>query len=191
MNIELELSKRSNGSCELCGSNNNLSAFEVEPSTSRGGDDYVYSCETCTNQLTDESTIDPNHWRCLNDSMWSEVEAVKVVAYRMLHQLKSEGWPNDLINMMYLEEDTLKWANKGMLTEGEVAVKHLDSNGVLLKAGDNVVLIKDLVVKGANFTAKRGAAVRGISLVHDNAEQIEGRVDGQYIVILTQFVKKT
>jgi protein PhnA len=36
----------------------------------------------------------------------------------------------------------------------------------------------------------RGTAVRGISLVPDNPEQIEGRVEGQQIVILTKFVKK-
>ncbi len=46
-------------------------------------------------------------------------------------------------------------------------------------------------VKGANFTAKRGTVVRGISLVADNQEHIEGRVNGQQIVILTKFVKKS
>ena len=67
---------------------------------------------------------------------------------------------------------------------------HRDSNGVPLAQGDTVVLIKDLLVKGANFTAKRGTAVRGISLVLDNPAHIEGRVEGQRIVILTEFVKK-
>ena len=65
-----------------------------------------------------------------------------------------------------------------------------DANGNPLQDGDTVSVIKDLKVKGANFTAKRGTAVRGISLVLDNAEHIEGRVEGQRIVILTQFVKK-
>ena len=46
-------------------------------------------------------------------------------------------------------------------------------------------------MKGGGFTAKRGTAVRGIGLVHDNPGQIEGRVNGQQIVILTQFVKKS
>lgn len=59
-----------------------------------------------------------------------------------------------------------------------------------LGAGRYVILIKDLPVKGAGFTAKRGTAVRGISLVLDNAAHIEGRVEGQRIVILTEFVKK-
>ncbi|MDP5086798.1 MAG: alkylphosphonate utilization protein, partial [Yoonia sp.] len=52
------------------------------------------------------------------------------------------------------------------------------------------VLIKDLPVKGAGFTAKRGTAVRGIALVPDNPAHIEGRVEGQRIVILTEFVKR-
>lgn len=69
-------------------------------------------------------------------------------------------------------------------------VVHRDTNGVVLAAGDTVVLIKDLPVKGAGFTAKRGTAVRGISLVAENAGHIEGRVDGQRIVILTEFVKR-
>jgi protein PhnA len=54
-----------------------------------------------------------------------------------------------------------------------------------------VVLIKDLDVKGATFTAKRGAAVHNIKLVWDDANLIEGRVENQNIYILTQYVKKT
>ncbi|MDO9274673.1 MAG: alkylphosphonate utilization protein, partial [Lutibacter sp.] len=65
-----------------------------------------------------------------------------------------------------------------------------DSNGVILEMGDTVVLIKDLPVRGSSMVAKRGTAVRRISLVHDNAEHIEGKVDGIQIVILTKFVKK-
>ena len=54
-----------------------------------------------------------------------------------------------------------------------------------------MTLIKDLNVKGTTFTAKRGTSVRRISLVPDNAEHIEGKVNGQQIVILTKFVKKS
>jgi protein PhnA len=74
--------------------------------------------------------------------------------------------------------------------EDEDAIKHLDSNGVVLKAGDTVVLIKELDVKGSTITAKRGTAVRNIRLVHDDPTLIEGKIDGQSIYILTQFVKK-
>ncbi len=118
--------------------------------------------------------------------------AVQVMAWRMLNRLAAEGWPQDLLEMLYLDEETLLWAQAdGDGVGDEDGVKHLDSNGALLASGDTVTLIKDLVVKGANFTAKRGTAVRGISLVADNAAHIEGRINGQQIVILTQFVKKS
>jgi protein PhnA len=123
--------------------------------------------------------------------MWSQVSAVQVVAWRMLNNLRSEGWPQDLLDLLYLDEDTQAWAEEGAETSTEGDSKHLDSNGAILSTGDTVTLIKDLTVKGANFTAKRGTAVRHISLVSDNAAQIEGRVNGQRIVILTKFVKKS
>ena len=94
--------------------------------------------------------------------------------------------------MLYLDDETLAWAQDVDDAPGSNdAVKYLDSNGALLEAGDTVTLIKDLTVKGASFTAKRGTAVRNISLVPDNAAQIEGRISGQQIVILTEFVKKS
>ena len=70
------------------------------------------------------------------------------------------------------------------------SITHKDSNGTFLAAGDTVTLIKDLTVKGAGFTAKRGTAVRNISLVENNPKQLEGRVNGTQIVILTEFVKR-
>ena len=89
------------------------------------------------------------------------------------------------------DDETLEWAKaSGDGVEEEDVVKHIDSNGNVLQAGDAVTLIKDLNVKGGGFTAKRGTVVRNISLVADNAEQIEWKVDGQHIVILTKFVKK-
>lgn len=183
-----ELIERSNNVCELCGSDSGLDEFTVSPKSGDAINDIIAVCSTCAEQLNDESKVTPNHWRCLNDSMWSEVSAVKVVAYRMLNQLKGEGWPMDLLDMIYLDNEELEWAKEGI--EDENAIKHVDSNGAVLNNGDSVVLIKDLDVKGANFTAKRGTAVRNIRLVHDNPEQIEGKVNGQGIVILTQYVKK-
>ena len=192
MSLEKELQARSESKCELCGATENLGLYLVPPTPSETVDGAVFTCETCRTQLENSEAIDPNHWRCLNDSMWNPNPPVQVVAWRMLHKLKSEGWPVDLIDMMYMEEETLEWAkatNDHLAEEDRII--HKDSNGAILTAGDSVVLIKDLNVKGANFTAKRGTAVRGISLVHDNAAQIEGKVNGQQIVILTEFVKKT
>lgn len=188
--MENLVKERSNNSCELCQSSSNLSFYIIPPKNGDQVEEIIHVCSTCLKDIEDPSgLLNTNHWRCLNDSMWSEVEGVKVVAYRMLHELKNkgEGWTMDLLDMIYLEPETLKWAKEGL---SENKVVHRDVNGAVLNQGDSVVLIKDLKVKGAGFTAKRGTSVRNINLVHDNAEHIEGKVDGQRIVILTQYVKK-
>ncbi len=181
-----ELIERSAGCCEVCGANTTLSA--LTPSPKSDATDAAAVCAPCKAQFLENEALDSNHWRCLNDSMWSEVPAVKVIAYRMLNRLKGEGWPMDLLDMLYLDDETLEWAKAE--ASAETALIHKDSNGAVLQAGDTVTIIKDLNVKGTSLVAKRGTAVRNITLVHDNAEQIEGRVEGQKIVILTQYVKK-
>lgn len=192
MNIEQELKDRSGNQCEICGSTESLSVYEVKPTANRGGYENVYTCSTCKSQLENPETADANHWRCLNDSMWSEVDAVKVVAYRMLSKLAHEGWPQDLLDMIYLEEPVLEWAKKGLLDESvSKVIVHKDSNGATLQDGDAVVLVKDLNVKGGGFTAKRGTAMKNIHLDPDNETYIEGKIEGQHVVILTQYVKKS
>jgi protein PhnA len=191
MTLEQSLGERSDSTCELCNTKDNLSVFEVSDSPQPGPDSSILICETCKAQIEDPEKIEPNHWRCLNDSMWSTVPAVQVMAWRMLNRLKSQGWPQDLLDMMYMDDEVKEWAKAGIQEAAtENTVVHKDSNGAVIEAGDTVVLTKDLNVKGSSLTAKRGTAVRRISLVHDNAEQIEGKVEGQQIVILTKFVKK-
>ncbi|MFA7383632.1 MAG: PhnA domain-containing protein [Desulfurivibrionaceae bacterium] len=191
MSIEKILQARSESKCELCGATENLTAYEVPPKASGSADACVLLCATCCSQIEEPEKVEINHWRCLNESMWSQVPAVQVMAWRMLKRLSAEGWARDLLDMLYLDEATQTWAQAtGEGQSQEEAVRHLDSNGTLLATGDTVTLIKDLEVKGANFTAKRGTVVRGIALVADNPGQIEARVNGQRIVILTQFVKK-
>ena len=191
MTTEQILRERSGDKCELCGATEQLDVYAVPDSPADTAEQSIYICTTCREQIEDQHKIDVNHWRCLNDSMWSPVPAVQVMAWRMLKQLSAEGWPQELLDMLYFDEDQLAWAEAGIKKAGnDDSVLHKDSNGAVLEAGDTVTLIKDLKVKGASFTAKQGTAVRNISLVADNPQQIEGRVDGQRIVILTQFVKK-
>ncbi len=191
MSVEAILKERSDSTCELCATKDNLCIFPVPDSPEEAENTSVLICNTCREQIEDPEKIQVNHWRCLNDSMWSQFPAVQVMAFRMLSRLKSEGWPQDLLEMMYMEEEVKEWAKAGIKSENTAEeIVHKDSNGAVLEAGDTVVLTKDLNVKGSSLTAKRGTAVRRISLVHDNAEQIEGKVEGQQIVILTKFVKK-
>ncbi|WP_317167666.1 PhnA domain-containing protein [Sphingobacterium mizutaii] len=53
-----------------------------------------------------------------------------------------------------------------------------------------MVLIKTLDVKGSSISAKLGTVVKNIRLVPDNTEQIEGKIEGQTIVILTKYLRK-
>lgn len=191
MNIEKELNKRSGSKCELCAATENLKVYEVLPTKKGGIDESILACSTCIDQIENPENVDLNHWRCLNDSMWSEHTPVQVVVWRMLSRLRAAGWPQELLDQMYLDEDTLAWAQAtGEGEEDENKVIHRDVNGVILESGDSVVLVKDLKVKGSSMVAKQGTAVRNIRLDYENAEYIEGKVDGQQIVIITKYVKK-
>lgn len=190
MTVKDTLLARAENKCELCGATDNLEIFEVGPDSDGSADQTALLCGTCRHP----ERTDMHHWRCLSDAMWTPVAAVQVLSWRMLNQLTDEAWARELLDMLYLEDDVLAWAKAGTPSSTDTAeaddIKHMDSNGALLAAGDTVVLIKDLNVKGAGFTAKRGTAVRNISLDPNNEKHIEGRVEGQQIVILTEFVKK-
>lgn len=188
MSIEQAVLERSGNICELCNSADNLSAFEVVPSDN-SSDQFICACKACQDDMA-ESALTANRWHCLNDSMWSQVPAVQVVAYRLLTKLagQSEVWAQDQLETMYLEEDTLAWATSAFANaiEDDVSV---DCNGVALQGGDTVVLVKDLQVKGGGFTAKQGTVVKKISLTN-NPEHIEGKINGQRIVIITAYTRK-
>lgn len=188
MKFEKELAQRSGGVCEINGTSTDTVAYLVVPKAGTSLNDYVLIDRELHAQLDGSAPVSPNSWRSLNESIWSEVDAVKVVSYRALHLLKEENWAGELLEQAYLDDETLEWAKATL--EDEDAIKHVDSNGVVLKSGDSVVLIKDLDVKGSSMIAKRGTAVRNIKVVHDNPELIEGKVNGQSIYILTQYVKK-
>jgi protein PhnA len=194
MSIERDVKKRAEDKCELCGSAEpeNLGMYEVPktPEYMEGLEGSILVCTTCSSQF-DAEVRDENHWRCLNDSMWSTVAPVQVMAWRMLHRLKSFGWSQDLLDMMYMEEQQFDWAAAAGDAEDKAdALVHRDANGVVLQTGDSVVLIKDLKVKGSSMVAKQGTAVRRISLDHENNTFIEGKVDGVQIVLITEYVKK-
>lgn len=168
-----DLLARSGGVCEFCGDAPLLGGVEVAPLGP------VVLCAVCRGARADA----PGHWRCLEGAAWSGVPAVQYAVWRRLRGL-DEDWAQELRAGMVLLPEVQA------VVDAPEAVVHLDANGITLATGDTVVLIKDLPVKGSSMVAKRGTAVRGIALVADNAAQIEGRVDGQRIVILTEFVKK-
>lgn len=191
MKIEEQLQQRSGQKCELCKAEGTLQVYEVPPQESNDADHAILVCSKCLAQVEKKEELDNQHWHCLSESMWSEVPAVQVVAWRMLNRLRNESWAADNLDMLYLSDELLAWAKATGDHENDGSVElHRDTNGHVLQNGDSVVLIKSLDVKGSTLNAKMGTVVRNIRLVEDNKEQIEGRIEGQVIVILTKYVRK-
>lgn len=190
MNISA-LKERSNDQCELCASTEPLSVYEVGPAGKNSDQADVYICDLCLRQVDKREPLTKEHWRCLMDSMWSGVPAIQVIAWRMLHRLKSESWASESLETLYLDDELVEWAKAtgDHDSVGEVEF-HKDCNGQILQEGDTVVLTKSLNVKGSTLNARIGTVVKNIHLAPNNTGQVEGRIEGQLIVILTDYVRK-
>jgi len=95
------------------------------------------------------------------------------------------------------DEDSGEWlsasdlaAKRAAAGAGEADVVVRDAVGNILADGDQVTLIKDLVVKGAGQTLKQGTLIKSIRLTGD-AQEIDCRFDGiKGLVLRAEFVKK-
>jgi protein PhnA len=91
------------------------------------------------------------------------------------------------------DEVSGEWLPVAQLAANRAAADHVevrDSVGNLLADGDQVTLIKDLEVKGAGQTLKRGTLIKSIRLTGD-AQEIDCRYDGiKGLVLRAEFVKK-
>ncbi len=169
--------------CELCGSDEDVNIQEL-PVSDSSEEQSIYLCGNCAGQI-ESGELDEIHFNCLNDAMWSETPAAKIMSYILWNKLGRQ----DMVEMMYLEEDELALAEQAVNAAAN-KVTFRDANGVELLAGDSIVILKDLDVKGAGFTAKRGTTVTRISLPHDMDDHVEGRVNGTKIYLKTEFIKK-
>lgn len=191
MSIQSELQKRSGNKCELCNAATNLQVYAIPPQDQQNSENSILVCEVCLAQIEKKEQLNAEHWKILGETMWSEVQGVQVVAWRMLNRLRNESWAADNLDMLYLDDEKLTWAKATGDHENDGTVDlHKDSNGNILKDGDTVVLTKSLDVKGSTLNAKMGTVVKNIRLVENNTEQIEGKIEGQTIVILTKYLRK-
>jgi len=110
-----DLVRRSRSKCELCEkSGTKLAVYELPPFEEEPYlDGCIFICETCHKQLDAPKKMIPTHWRCLNNSLWSEVPAVQVMAFRILNRLAKakHHWAEELLEHAYLEPDLAEWAN--------------------------------------------------------------------------------
>ena len=191
MKLQDLLIKRSEHKCELCSSTEPVKLYEVQPQQNNNEDDCVMICNKCIAQIEKKEEPDTKHGSCLTESMWSEVPGIQVLSWRMLNRFRNESWAADNLDVMYLADETLVWAKATGEHDNDTTVDlHKDSNGTILQTGDTVTLTKSLDVKGTSLNAKLGTVVKNIRLVEENTEQIEGKIEGQVIVILTKYVRK-
>ncbi|WP_160715212.1 PhnA domain-containing protein [Chitinophaga solisilvae] len=191
MKLEEQLLERSNKKCELCQSGDSLQVYEVPPQSYSDPENCIMICGKCHTQIDRKAELESMHWRFLSEVMWSEIPGVQVVSWRMLNRLRAESWAMESLDMMYLNDETLAWAKATGDHDNDATVSlHRDSNGAQLFNGDTVILTKSLDVKGSTLNAKLGTVVKNIRLVEDNTEQIEGKIEGQVIVILTKYLRK-
>jgi protein PhnA len=91
------------------------------------------------------------------------------------------------------DEESGEWVSAAALAEKQAAaatVEVRDSVGNLLADGDQVTLIKDLEVKGAGQTLKRGTLIKSIRLTGD-PQEIDCKFDGiKGLVLRAEFVRK-
>jgi protein PhnA len=109
-----DLVRRSRSHCELCSRNNvKLDVYEVPPVEEEPYvNGCIFICDTCRKQIVEPKKMVPANWRCLNNSLYSEVPAVQVMAFRLLRRLeaKEEHWAKELLEHAYLEPDIEAWA---------------------------------------------------------------------------------
>lgn len=190
MNIK-ELQERSEGNCELCAAKDAQQIYTVGPDAANRADQDILVCDKCLAQIEKKENLEAAHWQPLSSSMWSEVPAVQVVSWGMLNRLREESWAADLLDMMCLEDENLDWAKASGDHESSAEIDiHKDSNGHPLENGDSVVLIKSLDVKGSTVNARLGTVVKNIKLDPNSTDYIEGRIEGQSIMIKTMYVRK-
>jgi len=84
------------------------------------------------------------------------------------------------------------WEEQNKQSDEDNTPQSLDSNGTPLSNGDSVTLTKDLKVKGAGQTLKRGTLIKNIRVNPNNSEEIDcstKQIKG--LVLKTCFVKKS
>lgn len=107
-----ELTRRSGAACELCGQTGvPLRVYEVPPAPQEPELDHcVFICDTCREQLESPRLLDPNHWRCARESVWSDTPAAQVISARVLdHLARKEIWAREALEQVEFDEETIAW----------------------------------------------------------------------------------
>jgi protein PhnA len=111
--IGKDLARRAKSKCELTGAAGvSLWPYEVPPVPEDPElDKTLLVSEACREVLEHPARLKGREWQCLAETVWSELPAAQVVAWRMLNRLaKTEDWAREVIEEVFLDEDVEAWA---------------------------------------------------------------------------------
>lgn len=113
-----ELARRAKSKCELTGEAGvPLHTYEVPPVPAEPDIDHcLLVSPACRVALENPKTLAGQQWRPLAETIWAELPAAQVVAWRMLSVLaRNEDWARETLENSALDPDTEDWARQAPL----------------------------------------------------------------------------
>ena len=109
------LARRAASKCELCETpGRSLTIYEVPPVPAEPDLDHcIFICEPCRTQLEKPKQRDPHTLRPLTSTVWSNIPAVQVTAYRLLKEIApTTDWARESLEYLELPPEIQAWADK-------------------------------------------------------------------------------
>ncbi len=111
-----DLARRARSKCELCETSGvPLQVFEVPPTEKFPRvERCAFLCESCSRQIDDERRfVADEQWRCVAQTVWSEIPAVQVLALRVLRRLQeSQAWARETLEEVFVDPEVEAWADE-------------------------------------------------------------------------------
>lgn len=109
-----DLTRRARSKCELCETSGVPLAIHEVPPVAKDPQFHhcIFVCEDCRRSLDTGKHPEPKRWRCLGNTVWSEVPAVQVAAVRILRQIApAEPWAAEILDGVLLDPEIEAWAD--------------------------------------------------------------------------------